>query len=265
MKLRRPDSCTVCGCSLPAGSEAWWDPSKRQVTCTSCRMATASKPPPGMKQELERGHAGASLAREYERRKRNREERVHRAHPRIGGLLLTLNREPQSQLAFRQGELGEKAIAESLKTRVTPPTIVLMNRRMPGGHGDIDFLAIAPSGVFVIDAKAVRGKLRIDKPWFGNPKLRIQGWDQTKMLDGLDRQVAAVRDVMAGEPPEAVPIQAALCFTEADLPMLRTASMRGHLLTYRRRLIKRINAPGPLTADAIDGTARRLADALPPA
>jgi hypothetical protein len=140
-----------------------------------------------------------------------------------------------------------------------------MNCRMPKGRGDIDFLAIAPSGVFVIDAKAVKGKVRIDRPWFGTPQLRINGSARTKYLDGLDRQVTAVREALVGDPHQGVSIQAALCFTGADLPLLRTTSMRGHLLLYRKPLIKRINAPGPLTAEAIDRIARRLAAALPPA
>ncbi len=229
----------------------------------ACCAAACSMTPPGTLEKLDRGQAGGSLAREYERRKHIREVRVRTAHPRIGGLLLALNGEPQHQRAFHQGDVGEKAVAESLEKYVNPPTIVLMSRRMPRGRGDIDFLVIAPSGVFVIDAKAVGGKVRIHKPWFGSARLRVNGSDRTKYIDGLDRQVSAVCDALGGDEAEAVQIQSGLCFTDADLPLLKTLSMRGHLLLYRDALIARINAPGPLTPEEIGPIATRLASALP--
>jgi hypothetical protein len=214
--------------------------------------------------ELDRGEAGRRIAREYERRRRNRENRVSASHPRVGRLLLALTPEPPHQRAFHIGDLGEKAVAEALEKH-SGPAVILANRLMPGARGDIDFLAVAPSGVFVIDAKAVEGKVLIDKPWFGQPRLLVGGRDRTRFIDGLDRQVATVREILGGDTPEAVSTQGVLCFTEADLPLLRTLTMRGHLLLYRRGLVDRINAKGQLTADAIERVAGRLAVALPPA
>jgi len=222
-------------------------------------------PQPAIEHDLDRGQPGASIAREYERRKRNREARVRRAHPYIGGLLLGLNGEPQHQRAFQIGELGEKAVAESLEKSIeSGPTKLLYDRRMPGGRGDIDILAIAPSGVFVIDAKAIEGKVRIAKPWFGKPKLMVNGANRTKLIDGLDRQVAAVWDAVGADHPD-VPIQGVLCFTTAELPLWPTLKMRGHLLLHRKALGKRLNAEGPLSPAAINTLAGRLASALPPA
>jgi hypothetical protein len=215
--------------------------------------------------ELDRGQPGASLAREYERRKRARETQVRKAHPHIGRLLLGLNGEPQHQRAFHAGDVGEKAVAESLERSIAGgPAKLLFNRRMPGGRGDIDILAIAPSGVFVIDAKAIEGKVRVTTPWFGKPKLLVNGGNRTKLIDGLDRQVAAVWDAVGADHPD-VPIQGVLCFTTADLPLWPTLKMRGHLLLHRKALGKRLNAEGPLSPAAIDALAGRLATALPPA
>jgi hypothetical protein len=248
------------------GTDAWWDPVKRQVTCRSCREASEGSeapPQPEIEADLDPGQPGASIAREYDRRKHNREKRVRRAHPRIGGLLLRLNGEPQHQRAFQIGELGEKAVAESLEKSIAGgPVQTLYNRSMPGGRGDIDILAIAPSGVFVIDAKAVTGKVRIATPWFGKPKLLVNGSNRTKLIDGLDRQVAAVWDAVGADHPD-VPIQGVLCFTTADLPLWPTPKMRGHLLLYRKALGKRLNAAGPLSPTAINALAGQLATALP--
>ncbi|WP_051324884.1 nuclease-related domain-containing protein [Candidatus Solirubrobacter pratensis] len=206
------------------------------------------------------------MAWEYQRRRRAREERTRQAHPRIGGLLLALRGAPQHESAFHRGELGEKAVAASLEQRTgDAPTILLHDRRMPSGRGNIDHLAIAPAGVFVIDAKNISGKVRVTRPILGTPKLLIDGRDRTKLIDGLDRQVAAVRDGLAASGHPDAPVHGVLCFTTAELPLLATLKMRGHLLLYRKALAKRLNAKGLLDAAAVDALARALAAALPPA
>lgn len=62
-----------------------------------------------------------------------------------------------------------------------------------------------------------------------------------------------------------VPIQGVLCFTTADLPLLRTLKMRGHLLLYRKALAKRLNDEGPLGPAEIAWIASALLQQLPPA
>jgi hypothetical protein len=161
------------------------------VTCAACRETTAEpSATQTMRPVLDRGQPGASVVREYQRRKSNREARTRKAHPRIGGLLLALRSTPQHESAFHLGELGEQAVAASLEQRTAHgPAIILNDRRMPGGRGNIDHLAIAANGVFVIDAKNIKGKVRVAKPLFGAAKLRIAGRNRTKLIDGLDRQV----------------------------------------------------------------------------
>lgn len=237
------------------------------MTCVVCLgLAAAPVVVDTTLPELDRGQPGASAAREYERRKRNRETRTRDAHPRIGGLLLALREPPQHETAFHRGDLGEKAVAESLERRVADgPAVILYDRRMPGGRGNIDLLAVAPAGVFVIDAKDIMGKVQIASPLFQADKLLISGYNRTKLIDGLDRQVAAVRAALDDGDHTGVTVQGVLCFTKADLPRLGTLKMRGHLLLYRKPLAKRLNADGPLDSTAIDALARTLAEALPPA
>jgi hypothetical protein len=106
-------------------------------------------------------------------------------------------------LAFKQGEEGELAVADAIQKAVTKVQgIALDNRWMPSGYGDIDHIAIVPSGVYIIDAKAISGKVEVRSRWFKAPVLFIAGRDGAKYLDGLDRQSAAVRDVLqaAGHP-----------------------------------------------------------------
>jgi Nuclease-related domain len=265
LKLRRPDSCVVCGSVVAAGADAWWDAGARAVTCIPCSEMTAARAAvEPERSELDRGQAGASVAREYQRRKQGREARTNTAHPRIGGLLLSLRGAPQHESAFRRGELGETAVAASLEQHTADgPTIILHDRRVPGGRGNIDHIAIAPTGVFVIDAKDHKGKVSVSKPLFGAARLRIAGRDRTKLIDGLDRQVSGVRAALAANGYGDIPVKGVLCFTAADLPLLGTLKMRGHALLYRKALAKTLNADGALHAPAIEAIARTLAAVLP--
>lgn len=258
LQLKGPDTCSECGVALETGVHAWWDSDSRVVTCTGCRRADDVPP-------IERGEAGASAAREHERRMAARERRTREAHPIIGNALLALRSAPQHESAFQRGASGERAVGERLDERLAGgPAVVLHDRRMPGGHGNIDHLVVAPSGVFVVDAKDIRGKVRVSTPLLGAPKLLIDGRDRSKLIDGLDRQVAAVRDALPAD-HELVPLRGVLCFTRADLPMLGTLRMGGHELLYRKALVKRLAADGELDAAAIEALARTLAAAFPPA
>ncbi len=177
--------------------------------------------------------------------------------------MLALGTPPQDEQAFAIGARGEEALERSLSRRTGDgPAVTLFNRRMPRGHGDIDCIAIGPSGVYVVDAKNVKGAVKIETAWFGPPRLRVGGHNRTHYLDGLDRQVAAVRTALGPE-HAAIAVQGVICFLVADLPLLRTATMRGHLLLYRKALAKRINADGPLTPETIEAVARRVGTALP--
>ena len=265
LTLRRPDVCCECEAALVAGIRSGWDAEARTVTCMAClEQAAAPITAEAPSSALDRGQPGGSLAREYERRKGNREARVRKAHPRVGGLLLALREPPQHEVAFRRGDLGEKAVAETLERRTGgAPTILLHNRRMPERRGDIDHVAVAPTGVYAIDAKDVKGKVRVASPRSKASKLMIAERNRTKLIDGLDRQVAVVRAVLDDSGHPGVAVQGVLCFTKADLPLFGTLKMRGHLLLYRKALAKRLNADGPLEPAAIEGLAHTLAEAFP--
>lgn len=83
-----------------------------------------------------------------------------------GELRLKMGRVPQRETAFRSGELGELTVGAMLDKRAARrPLIALHDRRMPRGHR----LAIAAAGVFVIDAKQYRGRVRVEDRGFRGP------------------------------------------------------------------------------------------------
>jgi hypothetical protein len=216
--------------------------------------------------EPDRGHAGASAAREHRRRRAGREARVRRRHPHVGGLLLAISGAPQQERAWEIGSRGEEQVGHSLDRRTAKgPAIVLHDRRMPASQANIDHLAIAPQGVFVIDAKANKGNVRIARPLFGEARLMIGGRNRTKLIDGLDRQLDAVRRALARHGHEDVTVLGILCFTKADLPLLGTGKIRGHRLLYCRATARRLNRSGPLGPEAIAAIAAELEARFPPA
>ncbi len=123
---------------------------------------------------------------------------------------------------------------------------------------NIDHIALAPSGVCVIDAKRYRGKLAVSVPLLGKPKLRIAGRDQTKLIGGLAKQVELVQAAMPDVAP-GMPVHGALCFVDTELPLLGSRTLRSFWLLHPKPLAKRINRPGPLDAAQVPGVADELA------
>jgi len=142
---------------------------------------------------------------------------------------------------------------------------------MPDGRANIDHIALAASGIYVIDTKRYRGKIEVHSPPFGSPQLRIAGRDRTKLIDGLEQQVAVVTEIVEDVAPQA-PIHGCLCFvapeglfSEVELPLLRTYRIRGYALYHVRLLAARLNSDGPLSPPEALAIGARLAERLPPA
>jgi hypothetical protein len=212
------------------------------------------------------GDAGHSARRESERSRERRQLRTP-PRPRLLASLLGPSADEKRLLArekrWATGARGEELVAESLARRC-PEVLLLHDRRMPHSRANIDHIAVAASGVYVIDTKRYRGKIEVRQPLFGAPKLKVAGRDQTKLVDGLARQVAAVEATLADLAPE-VPIRGCFCFVvpegflaDSGLPLLRTLKINGYPLYYPRRLARRLNRSGRLTR----GQARDLHAAL---
>lgn len=212
--------------------------------------------------ELDTGIAGASARREGERRKANREKRVREKNPRTGGLRLALTDAPKHETVWGRGGGGEEHVAKLLAKHLNAGVVVLHDRGIPGSRANIDHIAIAPSGVWVIDTKRYKGKVAISKPLFGKAKLVIGGRDQTKLIDGLAKQVGLVEAVMA-ELAAGVPVHGALCFVDSELPMLGKLSFNGYALLHSKALAKRVNGAGPVAGTRVSELAQELAARFP--
>jgi len=219
----------------------------------------------GNDQRVADGTAGASARREHERRKANREKRVRDKHPRIGGLILALGEPPRHERAWAQGASGEEYVAERLAKYLNDGARVLHDRRIIGSRTNIDHIVIAPSGVWVVDSKrGYRGNVAVTNPLFGSAKLTIAGRDQTKLVAGVEKQVGLIERALGDLAPKT-PVHGALCFVDADLPVLGNLRLHGISLLHPKRLSKRINAKPTLSPQRVREVANELAERFPSA
>ena len=221
--------------------------------------------------DVDRGTPGGSLLRTYEQRRAAREQRIRSSHPHIGGLLLALTDEPDTTAAFQRGAHGEMRVAQLLQRRC-PDVEFLFNRRLSarGRDGDIDVLAVTANGVHVIDVKhyaKAEVRVRTSGGLFSPTKqqLLIKGRDHTRLLASIERQHDVVLQLLAALPDGLeVPLHLAMCFVDADLPLL-TQHIDGVALLGRKGVARRLNKPGPIGPEGRAALLYPLAAHLPPA
>lgn len=257
------------GSSVPSGADALEGTTSGHATVGGGIHGEAV----AVQQPVDVGRPGASLESEYQRRKQAREDRIRGRHPRLGGLILALSDEPATTKAFATGADGERRIAARLERDCGADVLFLHNRKLGAGRrdGDVDHVAIAPSGIYVIDAKryqnaAVRVRRTGGLLSPAKEQLMVAGRDRTKLVDGCAKQLAAVLAAL-GDAPDAggVTVTALLCFVDADLPLWGDQELRGVRLLGPRGTSKLLRRTGTLSEIQRRSLHRHLAAALPPA
>lgn len=264
MRLRYTGTCRVCSVELPAKAEAIYERSSKTVRCITHDEATVASPEP--LEDVDSGSPGASARREFERRKAKREERTRTKHPKLGGLILALSDDLQSTRAWDTGALGEERLGNRLNELASDSLRILHDRRIPASRANIDHIAVAPTGVYVIDAKKYQGRPQLKiEGGFLRPrveKLLVGTRDCTKLVDGVLNQVDIVRGLVGDD----LPVHGVLCFVEADWPLIGGSfTTRGVQALWPKRLYPQLKADGPLLTQTVAEVHRRLASSLPPA
>jgi hypothetical protein len=270
IRLRYAATCATCGAALPPGSRAAWDRAAKRATCEAClRTPSVKVDAPASEVPLATSGpagAGGSARREYERRRQRDEATTLEEHPRIGRLLLALRPERQSTRAWARGAVGEERVGEHLRKRGGPSLRLLDDRRIPGSRANIDHIAITATGVYVIDTKHYAGQRVEVKRRRGKPYLSVGGRDRTRLVEGMAKQVDAVRRALDHAGHGEVPVTPVLCFTHADWPpLVGPPTFRGVLVIWPRRLARMLRSPGSLPDASITAITATLAEALPPA
>lgn len=271
LTARYAGSCTGCGASVAKGDRAWWDADRKQIWCLGCQGAKgpaeavggppqrAPEPPP-----MDVGEAGRSAQEKFDRLHAAREQRIDETWGRLSGAVKFLTSDPQSTNAWAKGAEGERRVASHLQRVIGERAIFLHDRRIPGSRANIDLLVVAPSGVWIVDAKYWSGRVehRDVGGWFSTDlRLYVGGRDRSKVVVGMERQVSAVSQALAD--PD-IPILPALCFVEAEWGWFaKPFRFKGVWVTWAQRLTEMIAEPGPLAPDAMTAVAARLSAKLP--
>lgn len=288
MRLRYAGTCRGCGAALPAGATGVYERGSKTVICLACAgtpvpasdgaMAAAEQGAgteaqasgPTEPERVVAGSAGASAQREYERRRANRENRIRTAHPKIGGFLLAVSDEPQSTTAWATGARGEELLGKRLDGLAGEGVRLLHDRRIPRTKANIDHIAVSTAGVFVIDAKRYKGRpqLHVEGGLFRPrvEKLVVGTRDQTKLVEGVHKQVDLVRAALEAAGVADVPVRGVLCFVEADWPLFGGSFViDGVGVLWPKKLAEQLATAGPLDDARVDEAHRALATAFPPA
>lgn len=221
-------------------------------------------PPPS----IEHGVAGAGPQREYARRVAKREAQLDKKWGRLAPVAKFLSNEPQSTTAWRTGAEGERRLAAHLDREVGSTAVILHSRCVPRSSADIDHLVIAPSGVWIVDAKNYSGKVErrdVGSWWVIDHRLFVNNRDRTALVDGMQRQVDAVRSALDPMGLATLPVHPALVFTNSEWGLFaKPFDIRGVRILWAKRLCELIVQPGSVEPTRIDAIARQLSSKLPP-
>ncbi|MGH9920474.1 MAG: nuclease-related domain-containing protein, partial [Nitrososphaerales archaeon] len=236
---------------------------------TSGEPDTASAPDLG---RLDLGVPGRSAQRKHDRLSARREQRCRSKHPLIGGALLSMFGDPQTTRAWADGARGESIVGARLDALARSGVITLHDRRVPRSRANIDHIALAAAGIYVVDAKyRERGRVEerssgtIFRP--GPSQLYVGRRNRTPMVRKMAVQVAHVTRAL-GDLPEAaaVPIQSVLAFVNADWGFFPSPiKIDEVLVVWPKQLDKVVSRPGPLGPRQLACIAERLCEALVPA
>ena len=266
--LRWEGTCSECNRAIKPRQQAWWNAQAKTVTCIDCQPSDAAPPQVhgAVNPPLDLGIAGGSARQSYERLHQRRKKDIEHRWGRFSGLVKFLSDDPQSIKVWAQGSKGEQILAEHMTRALGDKAVLLNDRQVPRTRGNIDHIAVASSGVWVIDAKRWSGlvELRDVGGWFRTDKrLYVKGRDRTKTVRNMSWQVEAVKASLASVAID-VPVHAALCFVDAEWRLFaKPFTLEAVRVSGPKSLGAIIADDGPLSRDEVMDVASWLAESLP--
>jgi hypothetical protein len=216
--------------------------------------------------------AGAGAAREYARRRATDKAAMKARWGILAPIVEQFTGPRQSTHAWARGAAGEERLAAYLERELGDEAILLHDRRIPDSKANIDHIAVAPSGVWVIDPKRYTGTVRrYDRGGLFQTDVRLYvgGRDQTQLVSKLPRQIDVVREALSSVPAfSALEVRGALCFTDSDWGFLNLGkpfTIDGVIVTYPGAQRTPLREPVRLSRDLIGQVAARLAVTIPSA
>jgi hypothetical protein len=193
--------------------------------------------------------------RQLERRSEARRKKLLRSHPDTGPFILAMSDEPIAETAFDQGAPWQRWVAELVR-QAFPEGVFLFNRRRgPDRPGDIDIVAILPTGVWAVDIQRFEGSKAEVRQRTGaegrRDYLYLEDNDCTGLLDDVDDQADAVSRALHKAGFTGLHTKSVLCLVDVVPAWRNHASVGATYVTKARPMIKLL-ATGPEILDDTD-------------
>jgi hypothetical protein len=304
--LEQPAACFVCDQHLAVGDLAQVNDDTQQYRCAPCAarndFVEEIEEIGAIDQPVRFGTPGGAAQREYERRRAKDRQTARRELPvRIaliafvmivagvfgnhlhhgdGGLFAVLAglvglayfmQRRQSTEAWGTGAKGERAVGARIAKIESKGVVAIHDRRIPGSRANIDHIAVAPTGVYVIDTKVVSGKVVVKTTgpiWNRGPvRLFIKGRDKSSFIENMDRQVEAVARVLQETPwAMGVGIHPMVVLVGAEVGFFaRPWRIRGVWVGWPREMQRVLSKSGSLSPQQVVELSHVLASRLPDA
>ena len=173
----------------------------------------------------------------------------------------TYMQRPQTIEAWRTGAEGERRTAKYLDGLAEAGFVVLHDRRVPGYGGNLDHVAVGPTGVWVIETKSLTGKVEID-----GDSVRIRGYRQDRIVDQVYREATAVQAALHDLlDPLQLTARPVICLHRTELPWFNK-TVRGVRLASGRQLVRLLRSGEPgLSPEQVQTLASEMRQRLRPA
>ncbi len=171
----------------------------------------------------------------------------------------------RAEVSWGKGAGGERIVGAALDSLAAERLVVaLHDRRMPRSRANIDHLAVAPGGVFTVDAKRYAGRLEVRSR---GRELWIAGRNRSKLLEQAQRQTEAVSKVLSAAGIDGVPVTPVLCFVGTKMSRLFPPTRAAGVLLTTPQKLRTVLTDGDAAVDAElrSRIANLLDEALPPA
>ena len=168
--------------------------------------------------------------------------------PALGVCLVTMflvSRLPPEVLYWDKGARGERRTAEALEPLRGRGFVLVYGRLMPDGRGDIDAIAIGPTGVWVVETKNLSGDVSIV-----NDRLFVKDQLRQAMVEQVYREAFAVQQIV-GEllAPAHTMVTPILCIHGARLPWFQHSV--GGVRVVSGGKVAQVIGDGPPVLDAL--------------
>lgn len=192
--------------------------------------------------------AGDPARRQLDRRAEARRKRTLKDHPDTGAFLLAMSDEPMAATAFDSGAPWERWVAELVRQSFPDGVFLFHRKRGAGRPGDIDIVAVLPSGIWTIDIQrhedVVADVRHTSGPDGRRDHLFLNEVDRTHVLDDLDDQASAVAAALMRSGFGQIGVRSVLCLVDAE-PTWRGSPTVGTTYVSKARPMLKVLGSGP--------------------